>query len=119
MDLDQPLTTIGDTVVTLGGAALLVAGTVVVLLLVIAGLLIFSYRGQRSDTEGAARKTADLEMRLAELTGRLTTISESAAGRDAHLARTLDQRLDQISLRMGQNAQETDKAHVGKPASGL
>ena len=109
MDLDQPLTTIGETVVTLGGAALLVAGTVLVLLLVIAGLLIFSYRGQRSDTEGAARKTADLEMRLAELTGRLTSISETAAGRDAHLARTLDQRLDQISVRMGQNAQEQTK----------
>ena len=109
MDLDQPLTMIGDTVVTLGDAALLAVGTVVVLLLVIAGLLIYTYRGQRSDTEDAARKTADLEMRLAELTGRLTTISESAAGRDAHLARTLDHRLDQISLRMGQNAQEQTK----------
>ena len=100
---------IGDTVVTLGGAALIVAGTVIVLLLAIAGLLIYAYRGQRSDTEDAARKTADLEMRLADLTGRLTTISESAAGRDAHLARTLDHRLDQISLRMGQNAQEQTK----------
>jgi len=109
MDLDQPLTMIGDKVVTLGDAALIVVSTVVVLLLVIAGLLIYTYRGQRSGTEDAARKTADLEMRLAELTGRLTTISESAAGRDAHLARTLDHRLDQISMRMGQNAQEQTK----------
>ncbi|MGI9416182.1 MAG: DNA recombination protein RmuC [Hyphomicrobiales bacterium] len=109
MDFSQPVTTIGDTVVTLGDAAVIVVTSVVLLLVVIAGLLIVSYRSQRSDTEDAARKTADLEMRLAEMTGRLTTVSESAAGRDAHLARTLDQRLDQISVRMGQNAHEQTK----------
>jgi DNA recombination protein RmuC len=49
----------------------------------------------------------ELEYKLAELSGSLKAFTEQSAHHDAHLARTLDERLDQVSLRLGQGLNET------------
>ena len=109
IEFDQIVLTIGTVTISLGQAVLIVAGVVVSLLVAIALLLVVSARVRKERAEETARRTGDLELRLAEMAGRLQTMSETAGAREEHLSRTLDQRLDQISLRMGQNMQETSK----------
>ena len=109
IEFDQIVLTMGTVTISLGQAVLIVAGVVVSLLVSIALLLVLSARVRKERAEETARRTGDLELRLAEMAGRLQTMSETAGAREEHLSRTLDQRLDQISLRMGQNMQETSK----------
>jgi len=81
---------------------LAVGGGLASVLLVIAAML--AWRGQRArqrEAGEAMRRTADLEYRLAELSGALRGFAEQAQGSQMHLARTLDERLDQVSHRLG------------------
>lgn len=101
MQLDQVVLWIGQTPVTLidliavgGGAALVL----LVLAVVLAWRAQASRRGEAIET---LRRTADLEYRLAELSGALRGFAEQAQGTQMHLARTLDERLDQVSHRLG------------------
>ena len=101
MQLDQILIQIGQTPVTL--IDLLVSGAALALFLLISAV-VFSWRAQasrRDDALEAMRRTAELEYRLAELSGSLRGYAEQAQGTQMHLARTLDERLDQVSHRLG------------------
>jgi DNA recombination protein RmuC len=62
---------------------------------------------RREEAYEAMRRTVELEYKLAELSGSLKAFTEQSAHHDAHLARTLDERLDQVSLRLGQGLNET------------
>ena len=106
MNLEAILFRIGDAPVSLG-LALLAAGGVALLLLILA--VVLSWRGGRSRREDAfeaMRRAAEMEYRLAELSGQLRAFTDQAAHYDAHLARTVDERLDQVSLRLGQGLHE-------------
>ncbi len=99
MSLDQPLFTLGglpvswNEIVALGAAtALLLLGAIIVLL----------WRGQSS------RRAADLEFRIAELSGALRSLAEQSHGSQMQLVATLDERLDQVTERLGFNL--TDQA---------
>ena len=101
MQLDQVLLQIGQTPVTL--LDLVVSGGAFALLLLLTAV-IFSWRAQASRKDEAIeamRRTAELEYRLAELSGTLRGFAEQAQGTQLHLARTLDERLDQVSHRLG------------------
>jgi DNA recombination protein RmuC len=101
MQLDQVLLQIGQTPVTL--IDLLVSGGAFALLLLLTAV-VFSWRAQASRKDEAVeaiRRTAELEYRLAELSGTLRGFAEQAQGNQMHLARTLDERLDQVSHRLG------------------
>ena len=106
MDLEAILFRIGDAPVNLG-LAVLAAGGAALLLLILAVLL--SWRGgrmRREDAFEAMRRAAEMEYRLAELSGQLKAFTDQAAHYDAHLARTVDERLDQVSQRLGQGLHE-------------
>jgi DNA recombination protein RmuC len=88
---------------------LAVAGLVALLLL---GLLIMAIvnagrRGQ--DTAERAAHTALLESELAELKGRLQTVAEISVSRQSELSRSIHERLDRVTHRMGQNLSENSR----------
>lgn len=110
MALDQILLRIGQTPVSL--ADLLLTGAVFALMLLIA-TLVFAWRGQRQrqdETLAAARRTADLEYRIGELSGALRNLAEQSHGAQVILTATIDERLDQVTERMGTSlASQTER----------
>ncbi len=108
-DLSQPVVTIGTRAFTGVDLLVIAAGLALLLLIVISALLISAARRRRDVMDNEAQRTAQVEMQLAELAGRLQTIAEGSANRDTTMAKSLDERLDHISLRMGQNLHDTSK----------
>jgi DNA recombination protein RmuC len=100
---------IGRTPVTWGEAALGAAAGLALMVLII---LVIAWRGaraRRAEARETLRRSAELEMRLVEMAGRLQSLAEGSAARDSHLARSLNERLDQVSHRMGQNIEVSTK----------
>ncbi len=62
--------------------------------------------GRKAERMEAQQRNADMEYRLAELSGALQNFSAQAHSQQIHLQRTLDERLDTVSLRMGQGLTE-------------
>ena len=101
MDLDQTLLRIGQTPVSLAGLMVTASGFALMLLI---ATLAFAWRAQRlaqDETLASTRRTADLEYRIAELSGALRSLAEQSQGAQITLAATLDDRLDQVSERLG------------------
>jgi DNA recombination protein RmuC len=75
--------------------------------------VVFAWRGSRTrgaEQQAAQRRTEELELRLAELSGSLQTFAAQAQGNTVHLQRTLDERLDAVSQRVGQGlTQQTER----------
>ncbi len=91
MHFDQIVVRIGEWPFTL--LDVMVAGALLALLLLVASA-IFAWRAQ-------ARRASELEYQLAEMAGHLRGFAEQAQGSQAHLTRTLEIRLDQVSQRLG------------------
>ena len=107
MAFDEILFAVGELPVTYG-RLLLAAGALGLVLLISTVLLAWrAGRGRREEAIEAMRRTAELEYKLAELSGHLKAFADQSAQYDAHLARTLDERLDQVSLRLGQGLNDT------------
>jgi DNA recombination protein RmuC len=101
MQLDRTVLQIGQMPFTL--LDLLVAGGVFGLCLLLI-TLIFAWRAgasRRGEAIEALRRAADLELRLAEMSGTLRSFAEQSQGAQHHLSRTLEERLDQVSQRVG------------------
>ncbi len=101
MQFDQIIFHIGRQPVAV--LDLLIAGAVLGLLL-LAAAAIFAWRSQaqrRRETIEASRRASELEYRLAEMAGHLRSFAEQSQGSQAHLTRTLDERLDKVSRRLG------------------
>jgi DNA recombination protein RmuC len=110
MTLDSILFTIAGRDVTLFDVAAVLSACTVVLLLIAVLLIWRSGRGRMQDQQDAQRRTTDLEMRLAELAGSLQSFAAQAQGNTVHLQRTLDERLDAVSHRVGLGlAEQTEK----------
>jgi DNA recombination protein RmuC len=107
MAFDEILFVVGELPVTYG--RLLLAGAALGLVLLVSTVLLAWQAGhrRREDASEAMRRTGELEYKLAELSGHLKAFADQSAHYDAHLARTLDERLDQVSLRLGQGLNET------------
>ncbi len=101
MPLDRILLQIGQTPVTL--LDLLIAGAVTAFVLLLLAVVL-SWRAQRlrgREAREAMRRAAELEYRLAEMAGSLRQFADQSQGAQAHLTRTLDERLDLVSQRIG------------------
>ena len=101
MQFDQIIFHIGQQPVAV--LDLLIAGAVLGLLLLFAAV-IFAWRSQaqrRRETIEASRRASELEYRLADMAGHLRSFAEQSQGSQAHLTRTLDERLDKVSQRLG------------------
>jgi DNA recombination protein RmuC len=107
MELDEILAVVGGVPVTYGRLMLGLAAAALLLLFTVIMLAFRAGRVRREEAYEAARRTMELEYKLAELSGSLKAFTEQSAHHDAHLARTLDERLDQVSLRLGQGLNET------------
>ena len=101
MPLDRVLLQIGQTPVTLLDLLIAGAGAAFVLLVL---AVILSWRAQRlrgGEAREAMRRASELEYRLAEMAGSLRQFADQSQGAQAHLTRTLDERLDLVSQRIG------------------
>jgi DNA recombination protein RmuC len=101
MAFDQPLIQIGTHVFTVLEVS--AAGAVLALLLLVA-TLILAWRAQRSRTVEAfeaMRRARELEIRLAEMAGQIRSLADQSQGAQAHLARALENRLEQVGQRVG------------------
>jgi DNA recombination protein RmuC len=103
MDLDRILLQIGGAPVTL--LDILTVAAVFALLLLITAVIL-SWRAQASraaEASATQRRAAELEFRIAELSGALKSLVEQTQGSQIQLVSTLDERLDQASERTGQS----------------
>jgi DNA recombination protein RmuC len=101
MPFDRVLLQIGHTPVTL--LDFLIAGAAAAFVLLILAVVL-AWRAQRQrglEAREAMRRAAELEYRLAEMAGSLRQFADQSQGAQAHLTRTLDNRLDQVSQRIG------------------
>ena len=106
MDLDRTLLEIGGSPVTL--LHLLLVAALFALLLLIAAVIL-SWRAQASrQGEGIAaqRRAAELEYRIAELSGALKSLVDQSQGSQIQLVSTLDERLTDQAERTGQSLKQ-------------
>ena len=102
MSSEPTLFYIGKHVVGLFEFIIAVAAMGIFLLLV---AVILAWRAQ-SGRKAAQLKASEMEYRLAELSGVLQNFSAQAQGQQMNLQRTLDERLDQVSQRVGYGLNE-------------
>jgi DNA recombination protein RmuC len=102
MSLEPTLFYIGQHPVGLFEFIIAVAATGIFLLLV---AVILAWRAQ-SGRKAAQLRAREMEYRLAELSGVLQNFSAQAQGQQMNLQRTLDERLDQVSQRVGYGLNE-------------
>jgi DNA recombination protein RmuC len=106
---------IGARPVTVAELLLGLAGLGIAGLFVIAILMIRASRMRRNTANAAAHRARELEGRIAELlqahsemNGKLQTVAEISVSRQSDMTRTMNERLDKVSHRLGQNlAQQT------------
>jgi DNA recombination protein RmuC len=114
MDFSETAFVFGQTQVSWGDVALIAAALALVLLLTAVILAWRAGSGSQTQTIEAMRRAAELETKLAEMSGQLRGLAEHSASTQAHLTQTLDQRLEQVSQRLGaglsENSQRTTQS---------
>src|SRR5690242_17443052 len=113
MQWDQVIATLNGRDISLAEIAL--AGAALMFLLLIAAVVL-AWRAQRVRREealDAIRRSGELELRVAELSGHLRSLADQALSSQAQLARTLDERLDHVSLRLGRGlSDQAERTHA-------
>jgi len=108
MQADQPLFIIGRHAFTFTDVMIGAAAAGFVLLL---AAVVLAFRAQ-AGRKAEQMRTAELEYRLAELSGALQNFAAQTQGQGANLQRTLDERLDQVSQRVGYGLSEQSQRTV-------
>jgi DNA recombination protein RmuC len=101
MQLDDIIFRAGAYVFSMFEVLLALAGLGFIILL---ATLLITWRSastRRAETLEAMRRTSELEYRLAEMAGAIRSFADQSQGAQAHLTRTIDERLDQVGLRVG------------------
>jgi len=114
--MNEVLFTIGDLPVR-AGVALMGIGTLALLLLLIITIAIAISGRRRAELAIAQETRADeLEQRLSEMlsaqneaNGRVSAMGQALAGRQAEMARAVNERLDSVSHRVGQSMEHTTR----------
>ena len=109
MDFSETVILIGHTAVTWGHLSVLAAALALVLLVSAVILAWRAASGGGQQSIDALRRAAELETKLAEMSGQLRGLAEHSASTQAHLAQTLDTRLDQVSQRLGAGLSESSQ----------
>ena len=109
MDFSQIVLRIGQHAFSLADVLVAAAAVAFILLVVIAVLAWRAGRTRRDEALEAMRRAGELEVRLAEMGGQLRQFAEATSARDAHLTRTLDERLDSVGRRLGQGLADTNE----------
>jgi DNA recombination protein RmuC len=106
MTLDQTVLQIGGQTFSLAQILLAGAGLALLLLIMTALLAWRAQRQRREESIETMRRAGELEFRLAEMAGQLRHFADQAQSGQQHLTRTLDERLDQVSHRVGRGLNE-------------
>jgi DNA recombination protein RmuC len=101
MTLDSVLFEISGRPFTLLDVAAALTALALLLLLTAVILVWRAVGAKRAEQLEVARRTQELELRLAELSGSLQSFAAQSQGQTVHLQRTLDERLDAVSQRVG------------------
>jgi DNA recombination protein RmuC len=101
MALDSILFTIGSRPYSTLDVLIASAAGALLLLCIILVLIWRGHRQRRLEALDGMRRTTELELQLAELSGSLRSFADHSQGSQAQLVRTLDERLDQVSHRIG------------------
>ena len=101
MQLDQAIIQIGNSSFTL--MQVLLAGAALAFVLILSTLIVTwrTSRLRRAEMLETLRRASELEYRLAEMAGTLRNFADHSQGAQAHLTRTLDERLDLVGKRVG------------------
>ncbi|MEC9369267.1 MAG: DNA recombination protein RmuC [Pseudomonadota bacterium] len=98
---------IGQTAIDSTTLFLAMAGFAALLLLALFIVQIVSLTKRGREREERASQAHALETELAEMKGRLQAVAEMSVSRQAELSRSINDRLDKVSHRLGQNLTET------------
>ena len=110
MDLNSPVLQIADRSFSLLEVALAAAGLGLFLLLLAVILAFRAQAGRKAERAETQRRTADMEYRLAELSGALQGFATQSQSNQIHLQRVIDERLDMVSSRVGHGlTEQTEK----------
>jgi DNA recombination protein RmuC len=86
---------------------LLALAGVALLLLLLAVILAFrAQAGRRAERMEALRRTAEMDCRMAELSGALQGFAAQSQSHQIHLQRVIDERMDMVSARVGHGLSE-------------
>ena len=109
MDFSDVVMVVGDQPIIL--MDLVIAAGVLTLVMLLAILIVVWRAGGRRTDEviSAQRRASELETRLSELAGQLKNFSDTTATREAQMARSLDERLDNVSHRLGEGLNSTSE----------
>jgi DNA recombination protein RmuC len=121
--MNDTLLVIGSTEITVAVAVLAGGALALLLLAVIAVLVARAGRLRMAQAERDAQRADETDLRLnaqigdivrlqAEAAGRLHAMHEALAGRQAELARSVNERLDAVSQSLGQSIQTTTQNTV-------
>ncbi len=106
MDLSSRFLTLGGHSFTFA-ETLLAAAAFGLLLLLLAVILAFrAQAGRKAERAEAARRTADMDVRLAELSGAVQSYASQSQSHQIHLQRVIDERMDMVSARVGHGLSE-------------
>ncbi len=106
MSPDATLFRIGQFAMSRDMLAAILAAAVVLLILLVLFLMWRAGRMHRQQRRAGEERLRMLERQLSEMSGQLRQQAEAASARDAHISRLLAERLDSVSLRVGQGLQE-------------
>ncbi|NOX73606.1 MAG: DNA recombination protein RmuC [Alphaproteobacteria bacterium] len=101
---------IGGRAVSLGEVVAVGAGLAFIFLLLITIILISSQRRRVAEAADMENRLRELAYLQSEMTGRMQSVAEQTSSGQSELKRALNDRLDQVSHRMGQNLAESSRA---------
>jgi DNA recombination protein RmuC len=112
--MNEILFRLGDLAVTFAQAVAAGSAVALVVLVTLIVMLARAARERRSEAEEDARRAARIDHRVetlariqAETVGRLHAVGDTLNGRQAELARVLNERLDAVTHRIGQSMETT------------
>jgi len=112
--MNEILVDIGGVSVTVGAALVICAALLMAVMLVLVIVVARASRATDRDADRQAMRAEELEQRIADMakvqsetSGRVKTMGDVLAGRQAELARVVNERLDAMSGRIGQSMNDT------------
>src|SRR5947208_6304654 len=114
--MNEVLFTIGDLPVRAGVALMGIGTLALLLLLIITSAIAISGRGRAELAIAQETRADELEQRLSEMlsaqneaNGRVDAMGQALAGRQAEMARAVNERLDSVTHRVGQSMEQTTR----------
>jgi DNA recombination protein RmuC len=106
MDLSSPVFILAGRAIVLAELLLALAGVALLLLLLAVILAFRAQAGRRAERMEALRRTAEMDCRMAELSGALQGFAAQSQSHQIHLQRVIDERMDMVSARVGHGLSE-------------